>query len=66
MGKVEKIESEVATLSPQELARFRAWYAAFDSDGWDRQIEQDALSGRLDALASQALEAHGTGKTKTL
>ena len=66
MSKVEKIESEVATLSPPELARFRAWYAEFDSDAWDRQIAQDVTAGRLDALASQALEAHRTGKTKAL
>jgi hypothetical protein len=66
VGRVEKIEHEVATLSSDELASFRAWYAVFDSEAWDRQIEQDAVSGRLDALASQALEAHSTGKTKAL
>ena len=66
MSKVEKIESEVATLSPLEPARFRAWHAEFDSDAWDRQIAQDVAAGRLDVLASQALEAHRTGKTYAL
>ena len=66
MSKVERIEQEVASLSSQELASFRAWYAAFDSDAWDSQIEQDVVAGRLDALGSEALEAHHAGKTKTL
>lgn len=66
MKKLEKIEHEVAALSPHELASFRAWYAVFDSEAWDRQIEQDAGSGRLDALASNALEAHRNGKTEAL
>ena len=29
--------------------------ATFDSDAWDRQIEADADSGRLDTLAEEAL-----------
>ncbi len=66
MSKVEKIEHEVATLSPPELAKFRVWYAEFDADAWDRQIEQDVVDGKLDVLASQALEAHRMGKTKAL
>ena len=66
MSKVEKIESEVATQSPPELAKFRTWYAEFDSDAWDRQIAQDVAARQLDALASQALEAHRTGKIKAL
>ena len=66
MSKVERIEQEVAALSSRELESFRAWYSAFDADAWDRQIEQDAVSGRLDALASDALEAHRAGQTKTL
>ncbi len=66
MSKVEKIEQEVQALSPKELARFRAWFLEFDWTAWDRQIEQDARAGRLDALAEQALRDHAAGKTKPL
>ncbi len=59
MSKVEKIEQEVASLSPSELASFRAWYSAFDSDAWDRQIELDASSGKLDQMVSKALSVPG-------
>ena len=66
MGKVEKIEQEVQTLSPEELARFRAWFLEFDCAAWDRQIERDVRTARLDGLAEQALRDHAAGKTKPL
>lgn len=56
----------MSKLSPQELVHFRAWYAEFDADAWDRQLEQDAASGNLDALAQCALHAHTSGQTKPL
>jgi hypothetical protein len=60
------IESAVAGLSPDELARFRAWFVEFDADAWDCQIEEDANAGRLDALADEALEGHRAGRTTDL
>ncbi|MDE2308170.1 MAG: hypothetical protein KGJ97_07770 [Xanthomonadaceae bacterium] len=66
MSKVEQIELQVSKLSQQELAHFRAWYSTFDTDAWDRQVEQDAASGKLDSFAEKALQAHSSGKTRTL
>jgi uncharacterized protein YfaT (DUF1175 family) len=61
MSKVESIEHEIEQLSPEELAVFRAWYARFDAESWDRRLEADAKAGKLDALAEQALRAHNAG-----
>jgi hypothetical protein len=66
MGKVERIEQEVASLAPDELANFREWFASFDADAWDKQIASDAASGQLDALAAEALEEHRKGRTRPL
>jgi hypothetical protein len=66
MGKVEKIEQQIKDLSAEELARLREWFAAFDAEAWDRQIEADARSGKLDKLGEQALKAHSAGKTTKL
>ena len=66
MGKVEKIEQDIQSLSPQELAQFRAWFLEFDWAIWDRQIERDAEAGRLDDLAAKALRDHKAGKTTPL
>lgn len=66
MGKIEHIEQQVASLAPDELASFRAWFASFDADVWDKQIAADASAGRLDALADAALQEHLKGHTKLL
>ena len=58
MTTAEDIEKAVAQLSSRELARFRAWFEAFDAEQFDAAIERDAQSGKLDALADEALAAH--------
>jgi hypothetical protein len=60
---VKQIEDAVRALPPNELAAFRAWFQEFDADAWDRQIERDAESGKLDTLSAAALKAHHEGRT---
>lgn len=55
MRNVKSIEKAVESLPPQELAEFRHWFAEFDGLEWDRQMEKDAASGKLDQFASEAL-----------
>jgi hypothetical protein len=55
MGSVNEIEEAILKLSDAELAAFRAWFAEFDAEAWDRAIENDIGSGRLDTLADEAL-----------
>lgn len=61
MSKVETIEQEIKTLSPTELTAFRSWFRQFDAEAWDHQIEEDAKSGKLDALANAALNSFKSG-----
>jgi hypothetical protein len=63
---VEDIETEIAQLPQPQLKQFREWYEKFDSDAWDRQIEEDISLGKLDALADAALAEHKAGKSKRL
>ena len=63
MGNVENIEQQVKGLSAQELASFRDWFAAFDAEAWDKQIEADVSAGKLDGLAEKALQGHASGKS---
>ena len=55
MLTAEFVENAVKQLSAEELVMFRQWYAQFDSDLWDAQIQADAAAGKLDALAAEAL-----------
>lgn len=63
MSKVEAIEQQIEKLPAAELAAFRRWCAAFDAEAWDRQFEADVKTGKLDALADQALRAHTSGQS---
>jgi hypothetical protein len=66
MTKVEKIEQDIRKLNKDELSAFRRWFREYDSDEWDRQIEEDVRAGKLDKLAEEALAAHRSGKSKEL
>jgi hypothetical protein len=66
MSKIENIEQEVRNLTPSELAAFRRWFLEFDSQAWDRQIEEDIHAGKLDKLANEALASHRDGKSKEI
>ncbi len=62
MNTVVKIEEAIRTLSPQDLATLRDWFAAFDAERWDHQLEQDLAAGRLDKLAGEALRDLSAGR----
>jgi hypothetical protein len=66
MGKIENLEEQIRMLSPAELARFREWFAEFDAEAWDRQLEADVKAGKLDKLAERALRAHAAGQSTEL
>ena len=66
MTCIETIEKEVASLSGEELAAFRAWFAEFDAASWDQQIAEDARADKLDSLADEALRDYKAGKCSDL
>jgi hypothetical protein len=66
MSIVEQAESSVARLSAEEMRQFRAWFEQFDADLWDREFEDDAASGKLDASADRAIREFQSGRCKEL
>jgi hypothetical protein len=66
MGKLEQIENAIKALTAAEFEQLRAWFAEFDAANWDRRLEADVASGRLDKLAQRALSEHSAGKTTPL
>jgi hypothetical protein len=66
MRRVEQIEDEVRTLSLEELRAFREWFARFDAEVWDPQIEEDVKNGKLRSLAERALRDHASGRSSVL
>ncbi len=54
MSELEELEKRIRNLPPGELAKFRAWFVEFDHLLWDKQIESDVESGKLDRLLNEA------------
>jgi hypothetical protein len=66
MSELEELEKRIRKLPPEDLARFRAWFVEFDHVLWDRQIQSDASSGKLDRLVDEALAEYKTGKARKI
>ena len=66
MTTAEDIGKAVERLAPRELAKFRAWFEAFEATQFDAAITRDAESGKLDRLADAALAAHRAGHSRDL
>lgn len=66
MSTVHEIEQAIRALGPKDLAALREWFAAFDAEAWDRQLEQDVAAGRLDRFAEEALRDINEGRCTDL
>jgi hypothetical protein len=66
MTQVQRIEEEVASLPKVELAKFRSWFENFDAKAWDKQIEKDIDSGKLDDMANKAIADFKAGNYKEI
>ena len=64
MSKVEEILSSIESLSREEFTRLREWFYERDWERWDRQIEEDYKSGKLDFLVKEARSGKADGKLK--
>lgn len=66
MTSVQSIEQAIQQLTPQDLSEFRQWFAKFDEAAWDAQMEADAVTGKLEALAAEARAEFSAGKAREL
>jgi hypothetical protein len=66
MTRVEELERRVHKLSRAELSAFRDWFRRYDSDAWDRQIEEDIRAGKLEGIAREAIDEYRAGKAREI
>ena len=66
MLKVDEIKASIETLSQEDYLQLRQWLMEKDWQKWDRQIEVDSNSGKLDFLIKEALDEKEKGKLKKL
>jgi hypothetical protein len=63
---LEDMEVAIRNLSPKELDELMAWFEEYYAQVWDKQIEEDANSGRLDQLLSDVDKEYDSGLSKPL
>ena len=66
MTKVQELERAVAALPSRQYGHFRRWFLEEDWKKWDRQVEADSESGRLDFLTAEATDAKKRKRLKAL
>ena len=66
MSRVEQLEGEVKSLSAEELKAFRDWFASYDAEVWDAQIDADLKNGKLRSVVERAIRDHESGRSTLL
>ena len=55
MTTVQEIQAAIQSLSCDDLTYLREWMMELYWEEWDREIEKDSASGKLDFLVNEAL-----------
>jgi len=66
MTRVQALEEEIEKLSSAELVELREWILEREAEVWDREIERDAASGKLDKLFEKSVADHLAGKSREI
>ena len=66
MSNVEAIKSAIEALPESDYIELRQWFNEKDWDKWDKQIEADSKSGKLDFLIADAMKEKEKGTLKEL
>ena len=66
MTKVGELKAVIEALPEREFGQLRRWFTEKDWEKWDRQIETDSESGKLDFLVREAHDEKLRGNLKDL
>ena len=65
-NEIEFLKNRIAKLDNDSFSMLRDWFIEFDQARWDKKLETDSNSGKLDFLIKAALAEHQAGKTGDL
>ncbi len=61
MTSVAEIKQAILSLSEEDYAEIVDWFYSLEEEEWDRQIEEDAVSGKFDFFKAEVDEAIRNG-----
>lgn len=65
-ARANEIKAAIEALPEDEYVQLRQWFADRDWAKWDRRLELDSESGKLDFLIKEALEEKRKAKLREL
>ena len=66
MTTIQEIKSAIGALPHQDYMQLLGWIHNKDWSEWDKQLEGDVASGKLDFLAREGLDAKKRNKLREL
>jgi hypothetical protein len=63
---VKEIEAAISQLPAREVTELMSWLAEHHAQVWDKQIEDDLDSGRLDSLLAEVDREYEAGLARPL
>jgi hypothetical protein len=66
MANLEELQKAITSLPEEDYRQFRRWFLERDWERWDRQITEDSITGKLDFLVKEALDAKKENKLGNL
>jgi len=64
VSKVDEIKKAIDTLPEEDYVQLRQWFSEKDWQKWDKQLEVDSGSGKLDFLIKEAFNEKKKGKLR--
>lgn len=64
MSTVEEIKRAIEGLPPEDVNKLTDWLLQRRNELWDRQMDEDAASGKLDFLFEEADAERAAGKLR--
>jgi hypothetical protein len=66
MAKIDQLKIEIEQLPEEQFSELVRWLSEKAWARWDREIEADSRSGKLDFLVREAEDAKSKGKLSDL
>jgi len=63
---IQEIEAAITQLPAEQVDALMAWLEEYQAQLWDKQIEQDLETGRLDDLLSEVDKEYEAGLAEPL
>ena len=66
MSKIDELKADIERLPSEEMAELFRWLSEKEWESWDKEMEADSQSGRLDFLVREASREKARGTLKEL